>query len=218
VPPLPPRSWPTNKQTLAALGVMLVQDFCGTNEVKLPMIRDVAKADWFVGSCAYYRPDTPEVRAYMESLERKGQGPGINVCVDHCGRPCTEGQARAWSWPGSDTDRTPYGVLAHELGHHVDWLTGGTKGKYWSNYCVEVMEGSGEKSLTNYAAANPAEWFAEAFRLFVTNPDLLRLLRPKTYAILVSRWRPVKTQRWDVELGANVPPKVLRTLRNKGAR
>lgn len=46
------------------------------------------------------------------------------------------------------------------------------------------MEESGELPITSYAP-NPAEWFAEIFRLFVTNHGLLKQLRPKTYNILL---------------------------------
>ena len=47
---------------------------------------------------------------------------------------------------------------------------------------------------------NDNEWFAEMFRLFVTNPDLLRLLRPCTHALMVARWLTVETRTWDVVL------------------
>jgi hypothetical protein len=38
------------------------------------------------------------------------------------------------------------------------------------------------------------------FRLFVTNPDLLRIVRPKTYAQMALRWTVIETRPWDVVL------------------
>lgn len=80
----------------------------------------------------------------------------------------------AWSFPGYKADMTPVGVLAHETGHHVDELLGS------------------DRPLTGWRAEAPvsgyepdrAERFAEAFRLFVTNPDLLRAGRPVRWAHL----------------------------------
>jgi hypothetical protein len=201
--------WPMGKQSLFDLGVARVEEFCKANDISVPAINNTPKDKWVVGTCAYYRPDTDAMRKWTT--------PGISICTPLCSSPCTEGAARNWSWPGSVTDREPYGVLAHELGHHCDWLTGERKGTYFSDYCEAVKKESGEKGITSYADENPAEWFAEAFRLFVTNYGLLKALRPKTYRIFSKKWKPVGTANWREVLGGNVPPKVLRTLKNKGA-
>jgi len=74
--------------------------------------------------------------------------------------------------------------VQHELGHHVDWLKGDDKGAYWSNYSSDMRKETGEPKLTNYCP-NDAEWFAEIFRLFVTNPGMLQLMRPLTYQKLL---------------------------------
>ncbi len=142
---------------------------------------------------------------------------GISICLEECGRPCNDSPNRNWTWPGSTTDREPYGVLCHELGHHCDWLTGEHKWEYGSEYCVKVMKRSGEQPITSYCP-NPAEWFAEMFRLFVTNPGLLYCLRPKTFDVLLEKWAPLDPLDWREVLGENVPPKILATLLKKGAR
>jgi predicted lipoprotein len=59
---------------------------------------------------------------------------------------------------------------------------------------------SGEKPITSYCP-NDAEWFAEMFRVFVTNPDLLRLVRPRTHREMVSAGlKPVFSESWRERL------------------
>ena len=115
-------------------------------------------------------------------------------------RACAEvGRAgRAWSWPGYTVDRTPFGVLSHELGHHVEGAhgaSGGVRAPRW-------MEETREPAITSYAP-NANEWFAEMFRVFITNPDLLRLVRPRVHALMVGEWQPIETRSWrDVLSGS----------------
>ncbi len=203
------RTWPNDKHLLFQLGQERVEKFCTLNNIPIPVITNTTSDNWYVDACAYYRPDTEGTRKYTT--------PGINICLERCGYPCTQSPSRNWSWPASITDRTPYGVLAHELGHHCDWLTGVRKGSYFSEYCEEVMHLAQEPAITSYAP-NPAEWLAEMFRLFTTNPDLLKHLRPKTHALLLHKWKPMGKLDWRVVLGSNVPPKVIKTLQNKGAK
>jgi hypothetical protein len=111
-------------------------------------------------------------------------------------------------------DRTPYGVIAHELGHHADWSASDDKGPYYGDYCIKVKKRSGEKPISGYAD-DDWEWFAEMFRLFVTNPVLLMNLRPKTYTILRERWQPVGLFDWKKELGADVPSRVITVIEKR---
>jgi hypothetical protein len=192
------RVWPRSKAVLYHLGVQRVYEFCVTNDIPTPTIEAIPKDQWHVGACAYYRPQT------------------IRICLDACANICNDAPGRNWNWPGSTTDREPYGVICHELGHHCDYLTGEHKWSYGSEYSEQVMKRSGESPITSYCP-NPAEWFAEIFRLFVTNPDLLCQLRSKAYAILREKWKPVGSMDWKKVLGDNVPAKITRTLTNKGA-
>lgn len=214
--------WPKDQELLAGLGVVRMDEFCKVNGIPAPGVFSVSVNAWYFGSvCAFYRPDTDAVRDVSvgeEKMRERGYGPGINICITHCGRLAPHEVCRNWSWPGNDTDREPYGVIAHELGHHCDWFVGKRKWEYGSEYCEEVMEGSGEKPLTSYAAANPAEWFAEAFRLFVTNYGLLAQLRPRTFDILSRKWEPVGTSNWIQALGENVPERIVTNLMKKGAK
>lgn len=197
-----PIFWGRNKDELLFKGCNRLIAFCKHNNVGWPQVTGFEKDEWILGSisCAYYRPQE-----------------GVMICPDLCAYPTTEAQIRNWNWPCSVTDREPYGVIAHELGHHCDVLTGTKKGKYWSSYSSEVCLASGEHPITSYAP-NEAEWFAEMFRLFITNPLLLKEIRPITYELLTRKWKPLPSKGWRHELGQNVPAQIVKTLINKGAR
>ena len=173
-----------------------VVNFCSVNNIPCPGI-NVVSTRWNIRSCAYYRPQT------------------IHICIPCCSRPAGEVRSRNWNWPGSTTDRLPTGVLCHELGHHVDWLTGDNKRAYSSDYSTYVFQASGEeKPITSYCD-NHAEWFAEMFRLFVTNHALLKALRPGTWKELSRRWKPISGDDWIVQLGADVPTRIVENLKRK---
>lgn len=203
-----PVTWPTHKGELFLRGEARARVFCQDNGLPVPDVVSWERHKWAVNACAYYRPDTPVVSRHVRH--------GINVCVPLCATPATQGQARNWNWPGSLTDREPCGVVCHELGHHVDWLTGDKKGSYGSDYSVAMMKEADEPGVTSYAETNPWEWFAEAFRVFVMNPDLLRQLRPRTHALLAWRWHPVVETDWKTSLGTNVPDRIVKNLLRKG--
>lgn len=221
--PVHPRAvrWPSNPKPLLEAGTERMERFCVANRVPIPTVYLVAKCNWDFGSvCAFYRPNTDTVLKFSvgeEKMRERGYGPGINVCLDLCARPCGKLPSRNWTWPGSVTDREPYGVVAHELGHHCDWYVSDRKGSYFGDYGVGVRRKSGETPISGYCP-NDAEWFAEMFRLFVTNPALLHQLRPRTYGILLARWTPVGSTDWRTELGRNVPDRIVQSLINKGAK
>lgn len=189
---------PTDKPSLLRMGMNRVEQFCIVNGLQVPEFRAIESIEWHVSACAYYRPQY------------------IAICVSDCAQPASQGWVRNWNWPGSPTDREPYGVLCHELGHHVDWTASDpkNKGTYYGDYSVYVHGQSREPPITSYAP-NHAEWFAEIFRLFVTNHALLRELRPITHEILLRKWKPVSGDNWERELGGNVPPRILANLQKK---
>ena len=171
-----------------------VEEFCLLNDLLIPSIYRVS--DWYFDACAYYR---------------KCQ---IKIHLPKCAYPATEGQVRNWNWPGSVTDREPYGVLCHELGHHADCMVSDKVGSYGGDYSVNLMAESGESPITSYCP-NPWEWFAEMFRLFVTNPALLMAIRPRTYQLLIQKFKAIDNPDWIKELGPNVPDRILNNLKKK---
>lgn len=190
---------PWDKQLMAARGRVRVGQFCRANELPLPTIELISAADWHVNACAYYRKDR------------------IRICLEHCARSArSDVDYRNWNWPGSTTDREPYGVLCHELGHHLDVYGGSSdlEQSYSSDYGGKVCARSGEQAISGYCP-NDAEWFAEMARVFITNHALLLAVRPRTWEILMERWMPVSDDDWRAELGEGVPDRVIRALHNK---
>lgn len=202
MPPLPTPITAFNlydKNSLYKMGINRVRTFCLINRLPIPEIGSVInEVDWPFSACAYYRPTY------------------IRICLPACAHPATEGQVRNWNWPGSTTDREPYGVLCHELGHHADYEKSNKRGEYFGDYGEGICRQSGEQPISGYHP-NEAEWFAEMFRIFVTNHALLAHLRPRTHALLMQDWKPVSNPDWKAELGPDCPNRIVRSLVNKGA-
>lgn len=183
-----------NKDALLNDGLSLVLAFCELNNIIPPAINMVTSDKWPYSTCAYYRKNV------------------IHICVPKCAHIGVAG--RQWSYPGYVVDRTPYGVLQHELGHHVDVIKGTKPGAYWSEYSEKLRAETGEKKITNYCP-NDAEWFAEIFRLFVTNPDLLKQMRPLTYGRLISDgFKPVYQDTWQNRL-SQAPERTINAATNR---
>lgn len=167
------------KQQLLDDGIALMHRFCEVNKLAVPPVTIRPKAGWPFAVCAYYRPTK------------------IEVCLEACARIGTAGMS--WSYPGYTVDRTPYGVIQHELGHHVD-VTHSTQFRgYRGDFSINLRKETGEQPISGYCP-DDGEWFAELFRVFVTNPDLLRIIRPATYERLRERFNPVVSDSWDVVL------------------
>lgn len=186
-----------SKRDLLQVGWQRVRTFCQANDLEIPELRAIARDAWQFGVCAYYRP------CY------------VAICLEKCAAPGYAG--RAWSWPGYAVDRTPYGVVAHELGHHVDWTRSNKRGAYGGDFSKELRSVSGEIGLTAYCP-NDWEWFAEHFRLFVTNPDLLKAMRPATFARLVATGlKTVESRSWR-EVLADAPERTIRAAEGRITR
>lgn len=85
----------------------------------------------------------------------------------------------SWTYPGYKADLTAYGIVAHETGHYIaDYQQMG-----FSRKMGTCLIGS-EPPVSSYAP-NEDEDFAEAIKLFITNPDLLQCGRPERYHYLV---------------------------------
>lgn len=163
-----------SKQELYLRGRIGVKKFVELNKTKSVEILEESSRHW--GTCAFYR---------------RGK---IHIDIKACAAIGTAG--RSWSFPGHIIDRTPFGVLAHELGHHVDEAYGTPHGTMGGLYSHLLFTKTKEDAITTYAP-NVQEWFAEIFRLFITNPDLLRLIRPRMHGELSERFTPVETRPWD---------------------
>lgn len=172
-------------------GQALIRRFCERNDIVVPTIANDPEPTRY-GTCAFYRAGV--ITIWIPACASIGRG------------------GRAWSYPGHTVDRTPYGVLAHELGHHLDGAHGAAPSR--EGYGPDWRDFTREKPLTGYCD-NDNEWFAEMFRLYVTNPDLLRLERPKTFAMMARRWKPAETRTWEHVL--RDAPRQLALLRKRHA-
>lgn len=103
-----------------------------------------------------------------------------------------------WHAPGAHIDYTPFGVFCHEVGHHVDYILH-PKAYSRQNGFQEVVDNEEEVSGCEH---NVLESFAEAIRLFITNPDLLRQGRPDRYEYLTRGMglKPRHNRGWRVVL------------------
>jgi hypothetical protein len=84
-----------------------------------------------------------------------------------------------WSWPGWKTDRTAIGVVVHETGHHVMDNIRQFPHRYWNALRKKT------KKISSYEP-NADEAWAESMRVFILNPDLLRLAVPARYNLICS--------------------------------
>ena len=102
-------------------------------------------------------------------------------------------RGRAWSFPGHKSDRTAAGVVCHETGHHAYFNCKLPRG--WR----EVVAAT--RPITSYEPS-AGEAYAESLRLFILNPDLLRLGRPERYKYITEYHglRPVVTLEWRAVL------------------
>jgi hypothetical protein len=185
-------TWET-KRSMIGRGIQLMAQFCKANGLDMPDVREADTKKWPFGVCAYYRPQT------------------ITIALEKCAGIGYAGMQ--WSFPGHSVDRTPYGVIQHELGHHVDWLRSENKGRYNGDFSIDMRKRCCEPPLTSYCP-DDAEWFAEMFRLFVTNPDLLSKLRPRTHAFLIERFNPVFSDGWRERL-AGAPDRTILSIERK---
>lgn len=154
-----------------------VTNFLYVNEIAIPEITNGppphALNKW--QNYGLYTPKRPSFGGSPE-LDISAK---IYVNVRKAAMPTPE-RTRIWSYPGHKTDRTPAGILAHEIGHHTDYLRKRLSATYqWCNVWLST-----EKSVTSYEP-NESEGFAETMRLFILNPDLLCCGRPRRYQLLL---------------------------------
>lgn len=149
---------------------LLVAEFCRRNDISLPPIID---------------------RGFGRGMGRFGfyHRGKIHYNAKKCRKP-TKTPGFAWSYTGYKADLTAPGVIAHELGHHVDALYGNHA--FWRGAIGH------EPVTTTYGGTCTSEDFAESFRLFALNPDLLLEGRPRRYAFFcdILKLEPVVELEW----------------------
>lgn len=110
-----------------------------------------------------------------------------------------------------------FGVCAYYRDGEIEiWVDScaaiGLVGRQWS-YPGYVVDRTPYGVLTSYCP-NDNEWFAELFRLFVTNPDLFERVRPRIADLFFGEWpRVAERLRWTAVLEAS--PRHLAAAENK---
>lgn len=152
----------STKDELYGATLGLLEAFCATNGVPMPRIIRKRLGGPRCGMTCMGHDGTSAVVIDMR-------------CCDDPGGRC---------FPAAPDDSTVVGVLAHEFGHVVlNWLE--HKGdKHLQRRVMTVAER--EESVSDYGRGSAHEQFAEAFRLAVLNPDLLRTGRPLRWTLLQS--------------------------------
>jgi hypothetical protein len=103
---------------------------------------------------------------------------------------------------------TPLGVCCHELGHHWHFFHGPKEViQVWKQWIGD------EKPVSSYGETSTGEDIAEAFKLFVDNPTLLRDLWPNRYAMFASCLIPVEPRHWREILAGS--PRHIRVVERK---
>lgn len=172
-----------SKTTMYEASVFNCTAFLEVNRLPVPTYNQVSKTgdEDFYYRCGYYEYKTRSV----------------NVCLNTCAAIGRAG--RQWSSPGYKTDRTPYGVVAHEVGHHVDFYM--TTEKRHDKVMGRETFHHKHEPVTGYEPV-PAEGFAESMRLFINNPDLLSKACPNRYNYLtqILKLVPINDLDWKSTL------------------
>jgi len=121
----------------------------------------------------------------------------------------------SWSFTGSKADLTAPGILAHETGHHIHNLWSRRvdpidRRKLMTEIVPKIRRL--EPAVSGYEP-NVHETIAEAMRLFIMNPSLLREGRPVRWALLtdVIGVHPLHDAPWH-EVLKNAHPKLIASL------
>jgi hypothetical protein len=130
----------------------------------------------------------------------------IQINIKSCRTP-VKTPGYDWTFPGYVQDLTPYGILAHEFGHYIsDRL-----GKQFRKNFIKIHHI--ESNVTSSDNRGLDEKMAEAARLFLTNPDLLKKGRPLRYQIFREYYEPIIKHRWKTVL-KNAHPKIIAAAEN----
>lgn len=162
------------KQELFSIGITLVEKFCVINSIRPPSISIEENT-----KKPYYGIFYPNNTIYIN--------------IGRC-RPPVKVPGYDWTFPGYAQDLTPYGIIAHEFGHYISDLLGKEFRKNFFN--IRKIE----HNVTASDNRGLDEKMAEAARLFLTNPDLLKRGRPHRYSILSDYYKPIIKHRWKTVL------------------
>jgi len=148
----------------------LVAEFCRVNTIPEPLILESNRSARWVRF------------GFYKASNHAGRGDNWHGALYYNPRKCrkpVKTPGFAWTYTGYKADLTAPGVIAHEMGHHVwECQCRSTNGRHCKSLEAQLAaawqnETQGEKPTTSYGATRVEEDFAESFKLFLLNPDLL---------------------------------------------
>lgn len=186
----------SSKQQLYEQGIQLATAFLILNRLPLPEFHTYAEAQTLEGKAG-------KLLRKLQDGPLQGTQTGyyfdghvfVNVLVT--AKPSAHPVRTHRSFPGNKIDRTATGVVAHEVGHHVDEILE-ARGVHSSRRCSawrDLVKNS--KTVSGYEPVAAEAW-AETMRLFILNSDLLCLGSPKRYDYLINTCllKPNVTDNW----------------------
>lgn len=189
-----------SKRELYEVGLDLAKRFLVFNNIDLPVYLTYEEAL----QARYGHVRAVQFLRRVMNGPAQGTGTGLQVDeyvfvnLDRCAWPVWKPKLRSWSWPGYKTDRTPVGVVAHEVGHYVSNLMGKEQdGEAWRALITKH-----KKTVSGYEPV-PSEAMAETMRLFILNPQLLRMALPERYQFVqgLGLCSPLEKKNWREVIG-----------------
>lgn len=121
-----------------------------------------------------------------------------------------------FSFTGSKTDYTSAGILAHEVGHHVHLeLAGRSNIKTWSHaqdkISIGLVQVRKREVQVSWYEPDLLEMFAEAMRIFILNPNLMKTGRPERFKYLTEtcNLKPLHDVSWK-RVMKHASPRIIR--------
>lgn len=148
-----------NRDYLYFAGKSTADTFCKMNGFVVPTIKRKNMLGLY-GMC-FYRDEKTR----------------IAINVDYCNLPCQR-VGFDKNWPGAPNDLTPYGIVLHEIGHYIHFR------EEDDDKLLAYVRARASESKINTASKCVREDFAEAVRILISNPLLLKEGRPKRYKVL----------------------------------
>lgn len=180
-----------DKKFLFNEGVRRAKTWCNDSGFWCPPIHSVADITRIgmtlnrPGVCLR-NPSNRDRRKIWEAYSLKFNGDSI-IIINPVG--CSDMEEKeSWSYPGAITDRSPYGTVLHHLGIYLLKL----KGDRWTNEVIGQY-----RPISSSLQGDSRGRFYEAFRLFVSNPALLKELRPDTYESFLKKVPPKSATETD---------------------
>lgn len=195
------------KTQLYQHGIKLSIKFCKKNSISLPTFMTYDELVARDGMPIEYKGDESSISVrFAQKVMPHAAVVGANTGLYHGGiifvnvavtaLPVENPGMRRWSYPGWKTDRTAVGVVAHELGHHVDACLAKLQGEYSASSSPEWREvlRQHSKRVSGYEPVLAEAW-AETLRLFILNPTLLKFALPQRYRFVTENCALVLSER-----------------------